>query len=315
MGKHDRGRLAAILVAVFLFLLSIGINALAVPGIPPLFTTDTANVSAVFDTPITPIGWTFQIWAVIYTWLIVMHGYILSTICRKNANGYVYCSPAVLPCGLFVSWSINMAFNCGWLFVWDRGVMIAAMVFLVLVICTNYAVIGFSCHGLHVYGAWLNKYHKTELWLIRVLVQNGVAMYTTWTTIATLINLTIVLIYEVNMSPTDAATIALSVLSAMLLVWFILENFVIDKHVRYILTIYPVVIWALTGNVVKNYDATSPSRSAVFIVVLLALACLLFVIRIVLVIWRHVKQPLYADASPESMSPMEIAEKQKKIFS
>ena len=50
-------------------------------------------------------------------------------------------------------------------------------------------------------------------------VQNGVAMYTTWTTIATLINLTIVLIYEVHMSPTDAATIALSVLSAVLLVW------------------------------------------------------------------------------------------------
>lgn len=46
---------------------------------------------------------------------------------------------------------------------------------------------------------------------------------------------------------------------------FILENFVIEKHVRYILTPYPVVIWALTGNVVKNYDATSPTNSAIFI--------------------------------------------------
>lgn len=48
--------------------------------------------------------------------------------------------------------------------------------------------------------------------------------------------------------------------------------------------------------------------------VLLGAASLMFVIRIVLVIWRHIKQPLYEDAIPESMSPMEIAEKQKKIF-
>ena len=44
-----------------------------------------------------------------------------------------------------------------------------------------------------------------------------------------------------------------------------MENFVIDKHMRYTLTIYPVVIWALSGNLVKNFDATSPNRNGVFI--------------------------------------------------
>lgn len=44
-------------------------------------------------------------------------------------------------------------------------------------------------------------------------------IYTTWTTIATLINLTIVLTYNAEMSPTDAATVSYSVLSVLLLVW------------------------------------------------------------------------------------------------
>lgn len=44
-------------------------------------------------------------------------------------------------------------------------------------------------------------------------------IYTTWTTIATLINVAIVLTYEVNMSPLDAATVSYSVLSVVLLVW------------------------------------------------------------------------------------------------
>ncbi|XP_054479363.1 uncharacterized protein LOC129111093 [Anoplopoma fimbria] len=313
MGKHNPGRLAAIVVSVVGFAISLVFNGLSVVGIGPYDTT-TANVSAVFDTQITPSGWTFNIWSIIYVWLIAMIIYIVAGLFRKNGYGYVYCSPAVLPYGFFISWCINLCFNIGWLLVWDQGVMIAALVFLFLVICTNYSMICFICHGLHVYGAWLKKYHKADLWLLRVLVQNGVMIYTTWTTIATLINLSIVLTYDVKMSPTDAATVSYSVLAVVLLVWFVLENFVLDKHVRYILINYPVVIWALCGNLDKNYDAESPSRNGIFIVVLLAVASVLFVIRIVLVVWRHIRQPLYTDVNPEAMEPTGIAGKQKKIF-
>lgn len=45
---------------------------------------------------------------------------------------------------------------------------------------------------------------------------------------------------------------------------FCVENFVIDRHVRYILTIYPVVIWALVGNVSRDYDPEAPGRNATF---------------------------------------------------
>uniref|UniRef100_A0A3Q3WDR8 Uncharacterized protein n=1 Tax=Mola mola TaxID=94237 RepID=A0A3Q3WDR8_MOLML len=186
------------------------------------------NVSALFETQITPSGWTFNIWSVIYVW-----------------------SPAVLPYGFFISWCINLCFNIGWLLLWDR-MMIPALVFLILVIATNYSMVYFICHGLHSHGAWLNKNH----------VQNGVMIYTTWTHIATLINLTIV---------------------------FVVEQFVLDEHVRYIFIIYPVVIWALAGNLDKHYTKT-PSRNGIFIG-LLAIACLLYVLRIILVVWRHFKQP------------------------
>uniref|UniRef100_A0A3P8WJI0 Uncharacterized LOC103377224 n=1 Tax=Cynoglossus semilaevis TaxID=244447 RepID=A0A3P8WJI0_CYNSE len=260
---------------------SLVFNALAVIGGP--FSTTTGNISAIFDTQITPSGWTFSIWSVIYIWITAMTIYIVTGLCR-NGYGYVYCSPAVLPYGFFICWCINMAFNIGWLLVWDR-MMIMALVFLIFVILTNYSMICFVCHGLHVYGAWLKKYHNVELWLIRGLVQNGVMIYTTWTTLATLINLTIVLTYEVEMSPVDAATV------------FLLENLVLDKHVRYMLTTYPVVIWALSGNLDKNYNPASPNINGIFIV-LLGIASALFVVRIILVIWRHFKQPLYDDVNP-----------------
>lgn len=53
--------------------------------------------------------------------------------------------------------------------------MIPALIFLILLIVTNYSMVGFICHGLHVYGPWLNKNRKVDLWLIRILVSAGAA--------------------------------------------------------------------------------------------------------------------------------------------
>ncbi|XP_053198844.1 uncharacterized protein si:ch211-161h7.5 [Scomber japonicus] len=313
MAKHDMSLLIGIVLSLLFFIITVVFNALAGPGIYP-FLRSTGNISDEFTTQITPSGWTFSIWSVIYAFLASVLAYVLSGLCRKNAYGYVYCSPAILPHGFFFTWCLNMGFNVGWLFLWDRSLMPAALAFLILIAFTNYVMIFFSCNALHVYGAWLNKYHRVDLWLLRVLIQNGIAIYATWTTIASLINLNIVLTTEANMSQMNAAIVSLSILTVALFAWFILENFVLDKHVRYILITYPVVIWALSGNLDKNYDATSPKRNGIFIAVLLALASVLFVIRIVLVIWKHIKQPLYSDVHPGDMEPKEIAEKQKKIF-
>lgn len=106
---------------------------------------------------------------------------------------------------------------------------------------------------------------------------------------------------------------------------------------RYVLIVYPVVIWALSGNMVKNFHANSPNGNGVFIgksvktgkkslfedtkrfffVVLaglLAIASVLFIVRIGLVVWRHFKQPLYQDVNAEDMELSVIAAKQKKMY-
>ncbi|KAL7840780.1 hypothetical protein AOLI_G00261030 [Acnodon oligacanthus] len=314
MGAHSIARIAVIVLAIVVYIIAISFNALAGQGTGP-FLSKTANISDKYITRITPSGWTFSIWGVIYFWLTLMLIYIVTTVFRRNAYGPMYCSPSMLPYGFFVSWTVNMLSNIAWLLLWDRQMMIAALIMLALIAFTNYLTIFFSCYGLKEYGAWLNKYHTKDLWCIRLLVQNGLALYATWTSIATLINFTVVLSYEAGMSPSDAATLSLSLLLVEVAVWFILENFVIDKHVRYILTIYPVIIVALSGNMTKNFDASAPSHNAIYIAVLLALTCSLLVLRVCLVVWRHLKRPFYSGSQTEEIgSPIEAAEKQKKIF-
>lgn len=50
-------------------------------------------------------------------------------------------------------------------------------------------------------------------------VQNGLALYATWTTIATLLNFAVVLIYKWDVSNETATTACLSILTLMLVMW------------------------------------------------------------------------------------------------
>lgn len=38
----------------------------------------------------------------------------------RTTYGPMYCSPAVLPYGFFITWIANMLLNIGWLLLWDR---------------------------------------------------------------------------------------------------------------------------------------------------------------------------------------------------
>ncbi|XP_062843930.1 uncharacterized protein si:dkey-29d8.3 [Trichomycterus rosablanca] len=308
METNNIARVILVIFSLLVYIVTLTINALAGSGKGP-FLHKTGNVSGMYETEITPAGWTFSIWGLIYTWLLLMILYLLSWLCRRDPTGRTLSSLAVLPNGFFLFWVVNMVLNSTWLLLWDRQLMIAALIILALIAFTNYLTIFFSCVGLKKHGAWLKHNHPKDLYCINILVQNGIAAYATWTTIATLLNLAVVL-NTASVSLTNAATVSLSILLLEVIVWFVVENFVIEQHVRYILTIYPVIIYALTGSLSKHYDPAAPSRNAVFTAVLLALACILLGIRLLLVIWRHQTRPLFQDGKFEGlMTPVSATEK------
>ncbi|CAG11643.1 unnamed protein product [Tetraodon nigroviridis] len=119
------------------------------------FRSSTGNVSARYETDITPAGWTFSIWGLIYAWLSLMVIYTTS---------YVF-----------------------------RGLMLAALVVLTMLTLSNVAALFFCCSATYRHGLWLKTYHSKDLACLRILVHNGLALYTTWTAIASLINLALVL--------------------------------------------------------------------------------------------------------------------------
>ena len=72
------------------------------------------------------------------------------------------------------------------------------------------------------------------MWILPV---NGMFIYATWTTIASLVNLAVVVQYSHDVSATNSGTISLSLLLAALVVYFILENTVFYRFLQYVFTV------------------------------------------------------------------------------
>ncbi|XP_060899766.1 uncharacterized protein LOC132978576 [Labrus mixtus] len=298
MRENSVPRIIVIILCTLVFVAVLVVNALAGTEKGPFHST-TGNVSARYETNITPAGWTFSIWGVIYTWLTLMVLYLTSYVFRGSW------AQSLLPYAFYFCWLCNMVMNIIWLVLWDREAMLAALVVLILITISNYCALFFCCFATDYYGLWLQTYHRKDLFCLRALVQNGLALYTTWTSIASLINFSLVLhLWGVDKS--TAATASLCILFGEVVTWFILEHWVLDRWVRYILTVYPVVIVALVGNILKHFNPDDPTPNSVFMVVLLVLACVLLLFRLCTVIWRNYWRPLHSPGSARLMiSPLD----------
>ncbi|KAM4770909.1 uncharacterized protein WCC33_002685 [Rhinophrynus dorsalis] len=304
MYEHNIFKIILILLSLAVYIVMVAFNGVSSSGLRnDVFIQTVGNISNKFNTDFTPSGWTFSlIWTVVFVWQFLWFGYVLSLICRRSELGWMYIKPDVFPVSFYLVWMLNNIFNIGWLFLWDREYLIPALVFLGAIAFTNYIVLFISYRSLFQHGEWLQRNRKVDLWLIRILAQNGIAFYTTWTTIACLLNFAVCLTYNGGISDRTSATVALAILAFEVVLWFCLENFLFDKYVRYTITVYIVVILGLSGALDKNFDEVSPGQNGIFIAVLLAVACTALAVRLLLVIWKHFRYPLYDSVLSHKMS-------------
>ncbi len=67
---------------------------------------------------------------------------------------------------------------------------------------------------------------RKDIWLNRILLQNGLAFFVTWLSLATNLNFAIFLTYSASIEVSISSTVALAIILVLVIVYFILENFV-----------------------------------------------------------------------------------------
>jgi len=192
----------------------------------------------------------FQInstWGIIYTWqaLWLLFNVVIIFV-RDNEGDRIYNKPAVLTPIFHLFILINFLLNTVWLIIWDRLEFTVAFVVIFLMTAALYVAIVISHRN--TYKAELSV-QKWVLWCYRILVNNGLAFYATWITVATTVNLAICITYFwVSGSDKGSAywrstsgIIGLSIIAAVKLTKFIhfqilflnFNSFVLFQNKRY----------------------------------------------------------------------------------
>ena len=249
----------------------------------------------------------------IYAWQVAWLIYGISTIFRKTSYGYLYVAPGHMHPSIYMVFSLNLLANIAWLLLWDRMLPAYALIMLVLSMITLYVCLGISYRRLHARGNVLKREeHMNDVWLVRILVQNGLAIYATWVTIATLLNLCVVMAYVGTVSQHVASTVCLSILLLLIVVWFFLDNFLWDVYVRYTVTPYFVFVFALIGTLVAhwNVDGSNSALTAF----MLATSCAGAVAKCAIMLLRHIRHPIFLDSIFASQPDYGSSARDKLLF-
>ena len=201
----------------------IAFNFLAATG--RLNGVDTGAISDKYTTPVTPAGYAFSIWSLIYTGLIAFS--VWQLLPANRARFANIRSFYILSCAL----------NCGWLYMWHSEQIAICSLLLLLLAVTLF---------------FINLYlRRTEgpgdYWLAKA----PFGIYFGWVTAATLVNFAILMVYwRVDLSVTawTIISVALILLAATLgvLIRIRLNNY-----------LYPLAVaWALTAIGVKQSGHT-----------------------------------------------------------
>lgn len=185
-----------IVLNTLLFIIMALFNAAASTNlIKGLFQNTTNVISDGAEVSITPAGWTFSTWGIIYAWQILwlLFNVVLIFVKDKN-NQPLYRSPVVLSFWFHLFISANFILNIVWLFIWSNKDLTGAFLVLFFMTAVLYVAIVISHKNIYDAEEELQS-SKWVIWLYRILVNNGLAFYATWISVATTVNLAIAITY------------------------------------------------------------------------------------------------------------------------
>lgn len=209
------------------FIVTLAINGLA--GVGDINGKSTAVVSNIYANLVTPAGYVFAIWGVIYALLFVFIVYQA----LPNQKDKLFQNQISV---LFI---LSCVFNCLWIFLWQYNfisVSVAAIAALLATLVALYLRLGVG----------RAKVSLKE----RLFVHLPFSVYFGWITVATLADFAAALVY-LNWKGVPEDTWALALLLVAVAVTLIVIGF--RRDIAYSL----VIIWALAGIAVNQSSNSS----------------------------------------------------------
>ncbi len=222
----------------------IAFNWLAATG--RLGGVDTGEISDKYTTLVTPAGYAFAIWSLIYVGVVAFSVYQLlpANIARFRPLRSLY----IFTCAL----------NCVWLYFWHADQIVVCFV-IIVALCITLFLINYHLRG---------PQSLADNWLVKA----PFGIYFGWVTAAMTVNFAIMLKYlRVDLSVTTETILSVVLILAI-------AGAAVAIRVRLTNYFYPIAVaWALTAIAVKQSGRTAIVVAAAIGVVACLIAAMSFV--------------------------------------
>ncbi|MFW5749371.1 MAG: hypothetical protein ACOCWP_01260 [Halanaerobium sp.] len=241
----QKNKLSLKITNLIFLLLTIFVNFLA--NYLPINGLSSGEVSDLYKNPFTPAGFTFSIWGVIYTLLIIFIIYQFvgsAKINRKFSTGPYFITASLA--------------NMSWIYLWHyRQIPLSMLVILILPV---------SLFQIFKRLEQYDDYSLTEY----IGLKLPFSIYTAWVTVASIANFMALLVYFRNDWPANFLNIA-AVIGILIGLFIAVKILEIYKNIPFSL----VVVWALIGIIGAHLGSENPNM-AVLITAGISIIIILF---------------------------------------
>lgn len=240
---NKTGRIITQIGILLGFIGTIVVNTLSSLGI--LNNKDPGVLSDSWPNLFVPAGITFLVWALIYIGLLALTIYSIRSWFKKDMD-----PPEVLD-KFGIEFIIASIANIGWIFLWhwqaelsSTAYSLGAMVILLVALLVAYLRLKVGRNKEATSG---------QKWFVHL----PFSFYLGWITIATVANVTALLVetgWQDVIAPTDQWKLIWTIIMISIAVVITLLMLLIRNDVGYSV----IVIWALTGIILKRYEVAPP---------------------------------------------------------
>lgn len=209
----------------------------------------------------------------IYTWEVLWIIYAWSFVFRPRTQRTIFI-------GVYWPRIVVNCLNIAWIYLFGNEKIVASSVILFIFTFTFY-----TSNGLIIFYFFKvqNKVNRIDKFLTYLLPINGMYFYNTWVDVATQINLAAAIAYNTGVSQDNSATIGLTILLFLNVLYFILECTILERYLRYVFSPYPVLIWASIGILSAHWtNEDEGSRNKIYTLMVLIISVVFLVTKIIL---------------------------------
>ena len=236
-------------------------------------------------------------WPFVVTYQFFWALYSLITIVRWK-------SLQILPIHFYGLWCLACCFDIGSFFLAAESNLLLSWSLACAAVLSRYGCLFFAFDGLFEFLAAHKGVHRHpsrfDMFCQWALLQNGLLCFQAWSSFTISIMFSSVLQHAFNASQTVAHCVSLLILGMAIIIWFVVQNFFIEKYTRF--TIAEYVTSVIILGMFFGHCRSKANGTFAFSLILLCLTVIICIFRGCLIFYSEGKRKYATDDELEFMT-------------